>query len=154
VGIKRRNRSPNSSAPKETPGKADPQSAFQAWGEAGEACCEEHKTETTFGANEPRHWLSNSGEERAGTSEEGVGPQTPASWESRDETVHPTLLPLRKHQEKLTHNLLSKPGEKQEKLVVKNTRQKLHLGQVNQGPGSATPEKRGEGLVKKVLDLI
>jgi hypothetical protein len=61
-------------------------------------------------------------------------------------------MPLRKHQEKLTHNLLSKPGEKQEKLVVKNTRQKLHLGQMNQGTGSATPEKRGQGLVKKVLD--
>jgi hypothetical protein len=38
----RRSRSPNSFAPKETLGKADPQPAFQAWGEAGEACCEEH----------------------------------------------------------------------------------------------------------------
>jgi len=45
----------------------------------------------------------------------------------RDEAIHPTLLPLRKHQEKLTHSLLSKPREKQEKLAMKNTRQKRRL---------------------------
>lgn len=35
-----------SEGPEETSRKVDPQSAFQAWVEVGEACCEEHKTET------------------------------------------------------------------------------------------------------------
>jgi len=73
---------------------------------------------------------------------------------------------LRKHKEKLNHSLLSRPREilpdpkqPQEKLAAKNARplrrheQKLDPGQANQGPGSATPKKRGEGPKKKLRKL-